>query len=216
MAEQHTRPPDMSPTELPQPSVGPAGCYHSFFSERCVPYLAHRADRLTRLGSQTDTYAIGDIGTPYASHKPSEAAGERQRPSIEDLLKGAWRPPRSSDPVDGVLGDRLDTQTLGLSDLLTQIRERVEIYQQHFYELEQAKLDLKNVRHRWTDPIARHGEFSDPELVSDLQEIDAQQRQERLSCWKDVAGLRQLVPEHWRQYLAAMRQDEWNRWGEGP
>ncbi|MFN3166979.1 MAG: hypothetical protein ACE37H_07940 [Phycisphaeraceae bacterium] len=100
----------------------------------------------------------------------------------------------------------MQAKSLELGDVLAQIKERVAIYRQHFEELEQAKLDVTNVRHHWLDPIRRHGTLTDPDLVKAIQELDAQQRQERLSCWKDVSNLRQQVPEHWRQYLAAAQQ----------
>lgn len=205
MAEQQTRPPDLSPTPLPQPSVVPAGCYTSSLPIGYFPGLPS--------GSNTNGYLhVRGLRSPmYSASAPDGVNPNMQPPttaphSIEDLLQGIWQRPGPEDPVTGMMNDRRDTHTLELGDVLDQIKERVAIYRQHFDELEQAKLDTKNVRHRWTDPIGRLGEVADPDLVSALQDIDAQQRQERLSCWKDLAALRQSVPEHWRLYLATVRQ----------
>lgn len=205
MAEQQKRPPDLSPTQLPQPFVVPAGCYTSFFPTGYLPGLS--------AGSDANGYLLprGLRSPRYSASAPDDVNPNLQPPttarhSIEDLLQGIWQRPGLEDPVSGMMSDRRDTHTLELGDVLDQIRERVAIYRQHFAELEQAKLDTKNVRHRWTDPIGRLGEVADPDLVSALQDIDAQQRQERLACWKDLASLRQSVPEHWRQYLATVRQ----------
>lgn len=187
MAEQHTRPPDLSPTELPQPSVAPAGRY--------------------TFASMADRYGLlRDACYFKPTYTALHASSDQARHSIEDLLQGIWRSPGSADIVQGLFDDRLRSHTFELGDVLEQIRERVAIYRQHFDELEQAKLDVKNVRHRWTDPLGRLGAVADPDLVSALHDLDAQQRQERLSCWKDVSSLRQQVPEHWRQYLGAVRQ----------
>ncbi|MFN3166391.1 MAG: hypothetical protein ACE37H_04930 [Phycisphaeraceae bacterium] len=166
----------MSPTDLTQPTLASAGRY-TFLPMGDRYAVQHRV-----------------VDQPQIPN--------RSRPSIETLLRGVWQQPGPRDMVQGLFEDRLQTHTFELGDVLEQIKERVAIYRQHFDELEQAKVDTTNVRRRWTDPLDRFGTIADPDLTRALQDIDAQQRQERLSCWKDLSNLRQRVPEHWRQYLA--------------
>lgn len=209
MAEQQTRPPDLSPTDLPQPSVGPAGRYSYFYPVHhdnvMLPGQRYSNDYITAARFYDHTYKANPI--PAEAHSaialPNNASSSK--PSIEDLLQGVWLPIQSQDPVASMLTDRLNVNTLGLCDVLEQIKERITLYRRHFDELEHAKLDVRNVRKRWTDPMDKIGNLPDPDLVSAIHELESQQRNERLSCWKDLSSLRQQLPEQWQQYLGAVR-----------
>lgn len=207
MAEQQkNQPPDLSPTDMPHPSRSPVGRYtYLSMADRYGLQPAYGIKPLD-MRYKTDADGQGQHADTAASNPSKELDLRRPQHSIEDLLQGVWRPTGSPDMVAGLFHDRLQAQTLELSDVLEQIKQRLDIYQKHFDELEQAKLDVTNVRHHWLDPIRRNGVATDPDLVSAIEDFNAQQRQERLSCWKDLSSLRQQVPEHWRQYLNAARQ----------
>jgi hypothetical protein len=186
MAEQQTRPPDMSPTEMPQPSVVPRGRYPTLLDSPSA----------TRYSFNQAVYT-----TPY-----EESHDLPRRPGIEQLLDGVWHSKNANDPAANMLEDRLSIGSFALGDVLRQIRDRLTIYHRHLEELEQAKMQFRTVRKQWLDPQDRFGHLPDPEGVTVLQGIDAQQRAERLSAWKDISTLRQRLPEHWQGYLSACRQ----------
>ena len=211
MAEQQNQPPDLSPTTLPQPPVGPAGCYTYLQlgqSINTIQYTPRDNEYQADPSFNLNTYSPLKSSTQYTPSKRSVSSSHTAKPlSIEDLLQGVWTPSGvSTEPVTAMLNDRIQVQSLALDDVLRQIKERITLYHQHVDELEHAKVAVRNVRRRWTDPMDKIGEVPDPELVSEIHNLESQQRQERLSAWKDLSSLRQQVPEHWQQYLGAQRQ----------
>lgn len=182
----------MSPTQLPQPSAAPGGRYS------------------ISLGIPIDTASAAryGIGANRYNTTHEESGDLPRRPGIEQLLDGVWHSGSSTDPAASMLEDRLSVGSFALGDVLRQIRDRLVIYHRHLDELEQAKMQFRTVRKQWLDPQDRFGHLPDPEGVTVLQGIDAQQRAERLSAWKDLSALRQRLPEHWQGYLSAWRQYE--------
>jgi hypothetical protein len=93
-----------------------------------------------------------------------------------------------------------------LDDVIAQIRNRHDLYQQNMYELELAKCSVINSFYQHE---AHHGpsdskvEYS---MNKRLDELYADQRKERTDVWRDVSRLRLQLPENAQQYLSAYRK----------
>jgi len=56
--------------------------------------------------------------------------------TVEQIIAHGYFAVPSTDPVTALIGDKKQTSWLGLDDVLKQVRERRELYQQNGYELE--------------------------------------------------------------------------------
>ena len=101
--------------------------------------------------------------------------------------------------------DRKFSSWLGLDDIIGQIRQREDLYKKNMLEREWGKCYAFN-------ELAHSGWPASTEQMAlyhkRLQELHSEQRMERVSAWRDISGLRQLVPENVQGYLSAMRKVE--------
>ncbi len=162
------------------------------------PYSAYR---------RRETYAVRS-GTSHSRSPPSPSAHNPDRQTLNQILDtGALAVP-THDPATAAFYDRREAGWLGLDDAIYQVRQRYAIYTHNFYELELAKCAATNALHAWE---AERGQPSDRQLdnlQSLLQNLYLQQRQERVSLWRDVSRLRQAVPAWAQQYTSAVRKAE--------
>lgn len=126
--------------------------------------------------------------------------------TVDDVIHRGYLAIPTGDPVTAILTDKQHTTWLGLDDTIRQIRHRYEIYQRNLRDILYATCAATNAMHAWK---AERGHPSDRQvdnLHKTLQGLDLQQREERLSLWKDITRLRTTLPEVARDYLAAARK----------
>jgi len=160
------------------------------------PYTPGGADRFYAASSRT--------------HTPEglSACPRREAPiqTVEDVIAHGYLAVPSSEPVGAILTDRRHTAWLGLDDAISQIRVRYEIYEQNQRGLLYATASATNALHTWK---AERGWPSDRQLDNlqkTLQNLYAQEREERVSLWRDVARVRAELPEAAQAYLTAHRK----------
>lgn len=128
--------------------------------------------------------------------------------TVEQVIaRGYFKVPQG-DPIAAMVSDRKQTSWLGLDDLISQIRDRHELYRQNSYEIELAKCSATNAvfaleADRGGVPADSRERYS---LSKNLQRLYQDQRDERLSLWQDVSKLRLSMAELAQQYLAAYRK----------
>ena len=152
---------------------------------------------------------------PLAGYSMYDFSSDLVRPqrhfypqTVEQIVeRGYFRVPQG-DPIAAMVSDRKHTSWLGLDDLISQVRDRYEIYQRNLYEVELAKCSALNAMFAVeadrggvpTDSRERYG------LSKNLQRLYQEQREERLSLWQDVSKLRLSMAELAQQYLSAYRK----------
>ena len=123
--------------------------------------------------------------------------------TVEQLIEQGYFAAPTAEPETAILYDKRHTSWLGLDDLLGQVRHRQEIYEKNMLDIEWAKCYAFNELARGSGPA------SDEKYAlyqRRLQELHAEQRAERVTLWRDVSRLRQLLPESAQQYLSASRK----------
>ena len=125
--------------------------------------------------------------------------------TVEQLVsRGYFAVPRMAPETAGI-HDRKLSSWLGLDDIIGQIRQREDLYKKNMIEMEWGKCYAFN-------ELARSGWPASEDQMAlyhkRLQELHSEQRMERVSAWRDISGLRQLVPENVQGYLSAMRKVE--------
>ncbi|HNQ22558.1 MAG TPA: hypothetical protein PKK06_05630 [Phycisphaerae bacterium] len=171
-------------------------------------------------------YTPGGADSFYgATFGPQATNGPSTRPrqeglvqTVEDVIARGYLVVRHSEPAGAILSDRRDTAWLGLDDAISQIRARYEIYEQNKRDILYATASATNALHTWK---AERGWPSDRQLDNlqrSLQNLYAQEREERVTLWRDVARIRAELPEAAQTYLTAHRKLQLldTGGGEGP
>jgi len=126
--------------------------------------------------------------------------------TVEQIIAHGYFAVPAGDPVTAILSDKKSTSWLGLDDIISQVRHRYEVYHQNMYELELAKSAATNSLYaHW----AYHGLPDAKQFYSRhkrIQELYQEQREERLSLWKDISRLRLELPESAQNYVSAHRK----------
>jgi len=126
--------------------------------------------------------------------------------TVEDVITRGYLAVPDSDPAAAILTDRRDTSWIGLDDTITQVRARYEIYGRNVRDILYATAAATNSLHTWE---AERGWPSDRQLDNlhkTLQNLYSQERDERVTLWRDVARLRSQLPEAAQTYLTAQRK----------
>ena len=126
--------------------------------------------------------------------------------TLDRIVSDGRLPIPRADPAEAMLIDRQRTQHLGLDDAITQLQWRCDLYRQHMDELQQAELTILNAHRTWADLWGIVDDRRDPELRRELDGVEQQRREERLSLWRDLSRLRQAVPDWAERYLSAYRK----------
>ena len=167
------------------------------FSYQVVPYTA------------PGTPPPDDRGVPGGS--AGGAAGRSRydfssEQTVEDLIARGYLAIPTGDPVTAMLTDKRHTTWLGLDDAIRLIRTRQDAYRQNMDGILYATAAATNALHTWE---AERGWPSDRQLDNThktLQNLYAQQREERVSLWRDIARVRATLPEVVQLHLAAHRK----------
>ena len=142
----------------------------------------------------------------YELPEPAAPAQPEDRLTIDQIVDHGYLPVPAAEPVEAMIDDRHRVSGLGLEDCLAQMQRRYELYEQHMNALTYTRMRAINAAQSWFDVAGRLTKGADPELERTLRDLDQQQREERLSLWRDVSRLRQQMPEWVRAYLETHRR----------
>ena len=130
------------------------------------------------------------------------------QPTVEDIVSRGYFAAPKSDPETAIITDKKHTSKLGLDDVISQVRDRYQIYETNMYQLELGKCYALNSI--FAVEADRGGvSMSSREAYSvskSLREFYEQQRDERRSLWADVSKLKLLLPEQAQSYLSSYRK----------
>ena len=144
----------------------------------------------------------------YAPARGDDAAASDGRATIDTIVRRGRLLVPNADPITAPLTDRRYTMSLGLDDAIRQIEQRLELYRLHMAGLTEDELSTRNAAQSWFDITGIVDGGRDPDLQSQLREIDQRRRDERLSCWRDLSRLRQSLPQWAQDYLGAYRRSQ--------
>lgn len=191
----------MAPTNLPNaPHFGPSYMPYRYASGRFQVYGDLNATGATRYRMP------GSSAYDFSSDLPTWGHDSAPQ-TVEDIVnRGYFAPPRA-DPELALVTDKHHVASLGLDDVLHQIRHRRELYERNTYDIAQSICEASNALFRQEAdqgrPLDNRQKYAGDKRKQDLYE---QQRNERVTLWRDVARLRQTVPEILQQYLSAYRK----------
>ena len=128
--------------------------------------------------------------------------------TVEDIISSGYFPIPKSEPETAIISDKKQTSGLGLSDIISQVRQRYEIYERNVYQIELGKCYALSAM--FAVEADRGGICMNSResygLTKSLGEFYEQQRDERVRLWQDISKLKQVLPEQAQQYLAAYRK----------
>jgi hypothetical protein len=126
--------------------------------------------------------------------------------TVEQIVSSGYLSIPRSEPETAIISDRKNTSWLGLDDIIGQIRNRYQVYQQNIYQIELTKCAAINslyTHEAWHGPTSSKVEYS---ANKRLDKLYAEQREERINLWRDISKLRLLLPEQAQNYLSAYRK----------
>ena len=162
------------------------------------PYLSRRKELLAQPNYGPALYDFTSDLVRRPKLKP--------RLTVESIIRMGYFAAPKSDPVEAIISDKMHTSRLGLDDIIGQIRDRYQTFEQNVYEIEISKCAVNNSLHMYE---AYHGpanskiEYS---VNKRLDELYIDQRKERITLWRDVSKLKLLLPENAQLYLATYRK----------
>ena len=138
---------------------------------------------------------------------PKKLTWPRQ-PTVEDIIQRGYFAIPKSEPETAIISDKKQTSGLGLGDIISQVRQRYEIYERNNYQIELGKCyAISSMLYieamRGCIPQDSREAYS---ISKSLREFYEQQRDERTKLWQDVSRLKQSLPEQAQQYLSAYRK----------
>ena len=135
--------------------------------------------------------------------------------TVEDLVQQGYFAVPAREPETAGIFDRTHTSWMALDDVLGQIRQRHDIYKQNLLDISWGECYAFN-------ELARQGRPATPEAYilygKRMQDLQSEQRAERITFWRDVSRIRERLPESAQQYLSAFRKVQIldDDGGEGP
>ena len=181
------------------------------FDGNYVPYF-YSSGKFLAYGMPGKPGVNGTSGQGYASYDfTSDLTSKRSFPTgqtVEDIIQRGYFAVPKSEPETAIISDKKQTSGLGLGDIISQVRQRYEIYQRNIYQIELGKCyALNSVFYieamRGNIPQNSREAYS---LSKSLREFYEQQRDERVRLWQDISRLKQSLPEQAQQYLSAYRK----------
>ena len=192
----------MDPIEL---SNGPV------FGAGYVPYF-YQSGRFLAYGLPGQTMPKSVLDRTIGMYDfTSDLTGKHPWPraqTVEDIIQHGYLAIPKAEPEMALISDKKDISKLGLSDIISQVRQRHEIYENNMYQIELGK--CYTISSQLAVESSRGGvAMSSKEAYSlnkNLQEMYEQQRDERNRLWADVSKLRLLLPEQAQNYLSNYRK----------
>jgi hypothetical protein len=180
-----------------------AGGYVPYFYQRGL----YRLYPLPGAGRPHPAYT-GETGVYDFSRQagPFELLDSPQ--TVEQIVQRGYFAVPAGDPVTALISDKGHTARLGLDDLIHQVRQRYELYERHFYQIQLAKCAAINAiyqheAYRGEGSASSRQHYAKHKAIQDLY---AQEREERVELWRDVSRLKLLLPESAQSYLGAHRK----------
>jgi len=180
------------------------------FEGRYVPYFYQSGKFLTYdipyRGSKS-AYFGESAGYDFTSDIVPKNNWPRQ-PTVEDIISRGYFAAPKSDMETAIITDKKHTSKLGLDDVISQVRDRYQIYEKNMYQIELGKCYAMNSifsveADRGGVSMSSREAYS---LSKSLREFYEQQRDERRSLWADVSKLKLLLPEQAQSYLSSYRK----------
>jgi hypothetical protein len=187
---------------------------------RYVPYF-YEATRvqsyLTGANESAEKLISGPAGYDFTSDLSGRKTYFRQQ-SVEDVIRNGYLSVPKTEPETAIISDKKHAAWLGLDDIISQVRNRFEVYERNLYELEISKCAAINClyEHRaYHGPTPSKVEYS---VKKRLDGLYSEQREERVNLWRDISRLKLLLPENAQKYMAAYRKISIleNDKGDGP
>lgn len=192
----------MDPHEL---SNGPV------FDAGYVPYF-YQSGRFLAYGLPSQTTQKSVLDRTVAQYDfTSDLTEKRSWPrtqTVEDIIQRGYLHISQSVPETSLISDKKDISKIGLSDIISQIRNRYQIYEKNIYQIELGK--CYTISSQLAVESSRGGvAMSSKEaygLNKNISEFYEQQRDERNRLWADVSKLKLLLPEQAQNYLSSYRK----------
>lgn len=152
-------------------------------------------------------YFSTSIGYDFTSDivpKSSRPTGQ----TVEDIVRNGYFAIPKSEPETAIISDKRQTSALGLGDIISQVRQRYEIYEKNIYQIELGKCYTLNSMFAIEAERGgvRQSSREAYSLIKSLRELYEQERDERVRLWQDVSRLKLALPEQAQQYLSAYRK----------
>ena len=192
----------MYPIQFPHTSAL-SGSYVPYFYQRGL----HQLYALPSGHSQTKR-SLDDATAPDAAGLEAVLKDVDRLQTVEQIIERGYFAVPATDPVTAIIADKQHTSWLGLDDVIGQIRQRYELYERNFYQIQLAKCAAANA-------IYHHEKYRGPGSADArqhyakhkaIQDLYAQEGEERVDLWRDVSKLRLLLPESAQGYLSAHRK----------
>lgn len=183
------------------PAIG--GAYIPYFYQAGLYHRYSVPPSAGRKPAAEDAVSGYDLASTLSSSRP---LSEPQ--TVEQIIARGYLAVPRTDPTTGLLTDKRATSWLGLDDIVQQVRTRYELFQRTLYDLELAKCAASNslfemIGSRGSGPATPRELYS---LHKRMQDLYAEEREERVNLWQDVSRLKLALPEVAQQYLAAYRK----------
>lgn len=126
--------------------------------------------------------------------------------TVDDVIERGYFAVPKSDPETALISDKKHTSWLGLDDIIGQIRNRHTIYERNIYEIEISKCAAINTIYKHEalrGPASSKQEYA---VHKRLDNLYAQQREERVNHWRDISRVKLQLPETAQSYLVAYRK----------
>ena len=146
------------------------------------------------------------------SHVVAKGSGIESLAGIDDgpqtveqlIYQGFFAAPRY-DSETAILHDKKHTSWMALDDVLGQIRDRYDIYKRNMLDIQWSQCYAFNemARGGWPPSEEQHALYE-----RRMQDLRSEQRDERITFWRDVSRIRERIPESAQQYLSAFRKIE--------
>jgi hypothetical protein len=179
-----------------KPHLGPGYVPYFYASGRFVSY------DLPRSAASLEVRFVPASSYDFTSDL-IQRRGYPAHQTVEQVIRRGYLAIPESEPETALISDRKHTASLGLDDVISQIRRR---YDRNIYDLEWAKCEAINCLYRhegYHGPPDSKVEYSVSKRMNDLY---MEQRAERVNLWRDVSRLRLELPENAQQYLSAYRK----------
>ena len=180
------------------------------FNAGYVPYF-YQSGKFMAYGlphrGPKSAYFSTSTGYDFTSDIVPKSTWPRQT-TVEDIINSGYFPISKSEPETAIISDKKQTSGLGLSDIISQVRQRYQIYERNNYQIEMGKCYALNSTFyieamRGGLPQNSREAYS---LTKSLRELYEQQRDERCRLWSDVSKLKLLLPEQAQNYLSSYRK----------
>ena len=191
----------MSPFDTPNAPL-PQGGY--------VPYF-YESGAFQRYGQPAASHASpvsygSDAVYDFSSTPPRWRRSDHSQTVEQIIAHGYLAVPKGASDT-ALLADKQHAAWLGLDDVITQIRQRYDLYSQNMYELDLSICEANNEVHRIERD--RGQPANDKQRYAahkQTQDVYQEKRDQRVNLWRDVVRIRSDLPEMAQSYLAAYRK----------